>query len=335
MSMASKKKKNIILVGAILLLLAGSGTLLWFRNIKNGCLSDNEESSYEIKRKGLADDVAVYVKDKKTNIQKNSFVINDIFDGGITVEKKNCGVYVMRMFNYNPNTTKQPPGYRDELWKYDYKNRGKKIVLLAEKTPISGYFRDPYSPDFRIDPTEKYVALVHRYDTIFIKNLKTLKDDVVLPVSELIADYPNLAGYQIDFEGWTNDGKYYWGGISDTAYRLALFRIDIKTKKWELFPLPDGAMGGDMLNRERGLITYHIGAPWTADADFDQMYRNQWKKEGKKVPFYVYNVFTKEKTLLTEIDDPTWYFQPKWISDTELEYILPGEVKKVYKIELK
>ena len=339
-----KEKKIIIIISIGVLLLAAAVLVFLLRlNIFNdNCLDENEIVKYEISRKnrGLGDlgtKIVIFVFDKKTNVQKYSFQIDDIFYNYRPVETQRCYIYAMRMFNYDYHQLKQRPGFRIELWKYSYNNQEKQIALLAENTQIGGTFFDYYSYDFRVDPTEKYIALTRGYKipehAVIIKSLETLKDDFVLPYADLIKNYPDWSGYQIDMNGWTKDGKYYWGDISDTAYRLAFFRIEAGTWKWEVFPAPEGIMGGDALNPERGMVTYRLGAPWTADADFDQMYREEWKKEGKKVPFYVYNLITKEKTLLAEIDDPIWYFKPKWISDTELEYYLPGDKRGVYEVK--
>jgi hypothetical protein len=336
--MASKKKKIILLVSLSILLLV-SGGWLKRRSIRSGCLGKDEIALYNIKNKNiLADDVEVYIKEKKTNLQKSNFLIDDIFSSATPIEVHQCGVYVMKMFNYDYHTTKQKPGFRIELWKYSYDNQGKQVALLAKNAQISGTYYNYYSYDFRVDPTESYIALDRSYagsptHAFVIKNLKTLKDDFILPVKDILDKYLSAAGGSSDLNSWTKDGRYFWGNLFDGANVLAFIRIETKTWRWDVFPAPAGAMGGDALNPERGLVTYHLGAPWTADADFDQMYREQWKKEGKKVPFYVYNLITKEKTLLAEIDDPTWYFKPKWISDTELEYYLPGDKRGVYEVK--
>ncbi len=314
--------------------------------IDNSCLKKNESVDYEItdRKRDLGDseaDVNVSVFDKMTNFRRATFQINGIWhNNDYQVSAHECGVYVIRMFNYDYHTTKQKPGYRDELWKYSYDGHEKKIALLAEKRQLDGLFFAYYNPDFRVDPAEKFVVLIKGYlgkqiYAVVIKNLKTLKDDFVLSIDDIKNKYPNFVGY-FDFNEWTKDGRYFWGNIADKndpAYTVAFFRIEAGTWKWEIFPAPEGTMGGDKLNVENGWVTYDDGAPWTGDADFAKMYEEEWKKEGKKVHFYLYSLITKEQILLATIDDPAWGFGKKWLSDTELEYTLPGDIKKVYKID--
>jgi hypothetical protein len=135
----------------------------------------------------------------------------------------------------------------------------------------------------------------------------------------------------IDMTEWSKDGKYYWGNLFDGADTLAYFRIEVGTWKNDIFSVPAGTMGGDYLNTENGFITYDDGSPWTGDADADKMYQEQWKKEGKKVSFYLYNLFTKEKVLLGTDSDPTSAIQGDWVTDREFDYILRSGEKRVYK----
>ena len=114
---------------------------------------------------------------------------------------------------------------------------------------------------------------------------------------------------------------------------LAFFRIEAGIWKWEIFEAPQGTMGGDALNPELGYTTYNTGAPWTGSQELNEEIKKQWQEQGKIASFYLYNLFTKKQILLATTTDPIWYFKPRWLSDTELQYYIPSGEKKVYKIE--
>ncbi len=308
------------------------------------CLTEDERTDFKVERLGKYPSieydkgfVEVVVKKVDTGEEITKFRIDDIVSPSHyhPIEIHKCGVYILRGFNFDYEKFKPLPGFRRELWKYNYGGKGGNILIMAEenKTGESVVY---YNYDFRIDPRETYVVLEKNYlghsDYAFvIKNLHTKEDVFVLPLKDIINNYPSFMG-SFGMNEWTKDGKYFWGNIFDGANVLAFFRIEAGAWKWEIFSTPDGTMGGDALNTELGYITYDDGAPWTGDADFDQINREKWQKEGRKVHFYLYNLFTKKQILLETFDDPTYFTQPKWLSDTELEYELPTGEKKIYKI---
>src|SRR3989344_6023873 len=168
--MASKKKRIIIILASLsALLLAGGGAGFWFyyANANKSCLRKDESATYKIEKKnrGAADlemSVDISIADSKTNIQKNSFKLDNLFYDAFPIEIHKCDVYAIKMFNYDYRSLKQPPGNRSELWQYDYYGNGKKIVLL-DKTDQYGKFFNYYSYEFRVSPTEKHVALTRSY----------------------------------------------------------------------------------------------------------------------------------------------------------------------------
>ncbi|MBU4348553.1 hypothetical protein KJ671_03590 [Patescibacteria group bacterium] len=291
------------------------------------CLSENLEVSYKIEEKEspLAD-VVVYIIDENTGKEVTSFKIDNIFKNYHPIELYKCGIYVIRFFNYDPRISKQKPEFRAEFWRYYYSGEG-----------IQLFFSEDFSYDFRVDPTEIYLVLERSYlgnpdYALVIKNLQTKKDVFVLPLKEITDKYPDFLG-SIGFNEWTRGSKYFWGNIFDGANVLAFFRIERDSWKRELFEAPTGTMGGTALNSEFGYITYDDGPPWTGDLDFAKMYQEQWEKEGKIVSFYLYNFFTNKKIVLATTTDTMWYFKPKWISDTELEYYLPSGERKIYAVK--
>ena len=59
------------------------------------------------------------------------------------------------------------------------------------------------------------------------------------------------------------------------------------------------------------------------------------RARGTGTELYIENLFTRERNFVDKTEEPLWYFQPKWISDTELQYELPDGTKKIYKINPK
>jgi len=279
--------------------------------------------------------VVIYVRDKNTNKEKFKFQIDNVRENYYPIELHKCGVYVIRELNYDSKKTKQDPGYRSELWKYTYNGKGEFLLLLHEVTN-QGEYKSYFATDFRIDPQEVYVALERGYPgandyALVVRNLDTKIDAFVLLRKTLSEKYSINSGY-FRLQEWTRDGNYFWASLSMTSVVEVFLRILRDIWEFDVLPAPEGTMGGTALNSELGYITYDDGAPWSGDADIDEMYRQQWKEEGKKVHFYLYNLLTKKQILLATIDDPTWNFKPKWISDTELEYELPTGEKKIYQI---
>jgi protease II len=306
------------------------------------CLNENERADFKIERLGKYPSVEynkgfieIIVREINTNEEIIRFKIDDIISPSHyhPVETHRCGVYVIRRFNYDPGKTKQDPGYREELWKYEYNGNGQRLILLAEKQKE---FISYYSPDFRIDPHEIYLVLEKGYlgredYSIVIKNLKTKEDVFTLSAKSIAEQHPNIIGVFNMLE-WSKDSRYFWASISDGAYVKGYLRIDIKHPKVDIFEVPDGALGGMPLNINTGYIPIQPGLVWTGDTELTQEIKEKERKEGKKSFLYLYNLFTKEKKLIQTTDEPQFFFKPKWISDTELEYYLPTGERKVYKI---
>jgi len=301
----------------------------------NGCLEENEIAGYNIKEKtgengGI---LAIDVKNKLDKKSIQSFEIKNVRINYRPIETHKCGVYIVRQFNYNPNTPKQSIGYKEELWRYVYNGVGENILLLAEK---QNEFISYFASDFRVSPSEKYIILEKGYlgkddYALVIKDLKTMEDVFVLSAKSTFAQYPNMAG-SFGFDKWTDDSRYFWGDIFDGAYVNGYFRIDTQNWKADIFESPDGAMGGSPLNINTGYLPIQPGQVWTGDYEITQELKEQHKREGKKSFLYLYNLFTKEKKLIETTNEPIFWFKPEWLSDTELQYELPSGEKKIYKI---
>jgi len=280
------------------------------------CLSSDEIVKYKtIKKDAAQQDTEIYIYNSE-NVENNVVKIENIYRGYHPIESYKCGIYMIKFFNYN-SSGNQKSNFRAELWIYKYNGYGENLITL-----------DDYSFDFRIDPSETYAVLQQGYlgtdnYSLIIKSIETKEDVFVMPLQYITDKYSSFIG-SIGMNQWTKDGKYFWGDIYDGANILTFFRIERDSWKVEIFLAPAGTMGGDALNPELGYITYDNGAPWTGMHDISEEIRNEWKKEGKLNYFYLYNLFTKKQILVDTIDDPTWNFEPDWISDTELEYYVPS-----------
>ena len=304
------------------------------------CLKEDEEAEYPLekgsrKKLGIPQyPLTVFVKDKDTGKEIFNFQIDNIRDNMHPVELHKCGVYVIKVFNYNPKKAKHELGYKAELWKYDYAGNEKSIILLAEKPKE---FISYYSSDFRVDPLERYVVLERGYMgkdnyALVIKDLKTKEDVFTLTAKDLFKQNPELKGV-FDFREWTKDSRYFWGAISAGAIVPGFFRIDTKTWQYEIFSVPEWIGGGDQLNVETGWVTYHTDMVWTGVYQINEEIKKEHREKGIGTKFYIYNLFTKKKILIYETDEPLWFTGPEWLSNTKLEYKLPNGEKRIYRVE--
>lgn len=354
-------KKNIILtiIFIIILTILGGGIYAFLKkkiilpnfitNQENEtghffCLNEDEQAEFKINRLGEYPSaeydkgfVEVVVKKFSSDKEIIRFKIDNIISPSHyhPVEIHQCGVYVIREFNFDFKKFKPLPGFSVELWKYQYNGDGEKILTLAGEYEYSKT-KVYYSYDFRIDSFEKYLVLEKGYlgkedYSLVIKDLNTKEDIFVLSMKSIVEQYPNMAG-SFGLDQWTKDGRYFWGDIFDGAYVNGYFRIDTQNWKADIYEAPDGAMGGSTLNINTGYLPIQPGQVWTGDYQLTEELKEQYRKEGKKSRLYLYNLFTKEKTLIETTDEPLFWFKPKWLSDTELEYEMPNVEKKVYEI---
>lgn len=311
--------------------------------IRSACLSADEYIDYPLDPK-LNPDLGspasstfyVSIRDRETGMEKYQFKILDAILGHYhPIELHSCGVYLIK----EPN----PSSAVAELWKYDYTGKSKEILPFSARNKDNTETIVDYAFDFRIDSTEKYLTLIEGYQgtstyNLVIKDLNNLQGVFVLPYQEIvrrIESYDSFQKYGGGFElyNWTEDGKYFWGRIQSGAQTTAYFRIERDTWKLEAFEVPDGTQGGDPINIERGYVTYNNGPGWIGlDVIAEQVYE-QWRKEGRVVSFYLYNLFTKQSILLATSSDSAYSGGiRRWISDTELEYMLPSGEKRIYTI---
>lgn len=266
--------------------------------------------------------VTVVNFDNKNNFE---YRVEDVDVGHFhPYEVHRCALYIVKEFNFDYLHGKALAGYKREVWEYQYDGNGKK---LSE------------SDVFSVNSLERYISLIKGYGgssdyALVIKDLKTLKDTFVLPIANVTKKNPDVAG-DIHFEngGWTDDSRYFWADMSIGAETYGFVRIDSKNWTYEVFTAPHLTMGGDALNLNNGMVTFGEDvAPWSGVVEIDAQLQKEALQKGQISSFYIYNLFTKKKYLVATTTDPTYYFRPQWISDTELQYELPSGEKKIYKL---
>lgn len=305
------------------------------------CLDENMEVFYKIEEKEspLAD-IIISVNDKSTKKELFLFNIMNIFKNYHPIELHTCGIYVIKQFNFDNKNFKILPGFSTELWRYNYAGQGEKALFFSkENTNIRDGAEVYYSYDFRIDSQEKYIVLEKSYlgkddYSLVIKDLNTKDDVFVLSAKSIREQYSNVVG-SFGFDKWTNNGRYFWGDIFEGAYVNGFFRIDTQNWKAEIFEAPQDVLGGDALNVENGYITVHPGNTWYGFADMTEEEKEKRRKQGIGTELYIHNLITNERKFVVKTDKPLWFFKPKWLSDTELQYELPTGEIKIYKNKIK
>ena len=103
------------------------------------CLHDDELANFEIEPLGKYPSpgydegmVRISVKQITTGKEIVKFEIGNVESGNYhPVELHKCGVYIIRGFNFDNKKFRPLPGFRRELWFYNYGWVGKKIITLA------------------------------------------------------------------------------------------------------------------------------------------------------------------------------------------------------------
>jgi len=328
------KKTSIIFISFLVIIAAG----VYFYSPSRICLNNNEDISYKINEFNSSSVAVIFAKNRELNKEAFHFQIDNVPSGYSSfVKLRKCGVYVIRMFNFDPKKSKQDPGFKAELWNYDYKNRGNKLIVLSEKEN-NGDFKSDYSYEFNVDPNENYLVLEQSYlgkddYSLIIKDLKTLKDVFTLYLKDVVSKYPDVVPGSFGLGEWTADGKELWGDIYEGALDTAYYRIEAGTWKVDVYPTPSDLLAGveRAFNRKGYLAFVDVPTFTGAKEIYDQIVAEA-RAKGEQKNLFVYNFATKEKLKIAAAD-PAWQFKPNWIDETELEYYLPAGKKKIFKIE--
>lgn len=226
------------------------------------CLSDNEYADYPLDPEYATSTlspklpVTISVRDKNTHQIKFTFQIDNAYAQlSHPLELLKCGVYIIRLFNFDMKTFQQLPGFRVALWKYDYMGHGSELIPL-DGTDSSGAQLVSYAYDFNIDPQEKYLVLDDQEPIIYglvVKDLKSMDNILTTKLADLNRQYPSVTG-DFDLGSWTPDGKHLVGSVYDGALDTAYYRIEVGTWKVQIFPSPPELRSGveRVMNYEGG-----------------------------------------------------------------------------------
>jgi hypothetical protein len=296
---------------------------------RSECLGEGEVAEYTLINKNREEDSAsIRITNKTSGVGAEYFSvpISDANDYH-PIEIHHCGIYTMSDAGYDFKNRKALVNYRRILWKYNYQGIGTEVI--SDSSQVSGI---NILSDFRIDPTEKYLVLLRGYlgspdFALVIKNIKTLKDVFILPITDIEKQNPNIVG-DIGFietapTSWTFDGRYFWADLGDGATELGFIRVDSTDWSYKLLPAPADVLGGDALNLETGDITVHPGHVWSGDAEEAKILADARRAKGIGTNLYIENLFTHKRVLIAKSTEPNAYFHPKWISKTTLEYFMP------------
>ena len=131
----------------------------------------------------------------------------------------------------------------------------------------------------------------------------------------------------------SDNRKYIVLGSSFTTEKCGYFKIDIISGIMEYFDLPVDEFTVYSLNIDTGWVFFD-GRPnffsFDGDDSEEKAYVKESKETGRIFHHGVYNIFTKEKIVITEYGD--FYFFPRfeWIDEYSAWYFDPSGEKKIY-----
>ncbi|MBP6856339.1 MAG: hypothetical protein KBC42_01625 [Candidatus Pacebacteria bacterium] len=280
--------------------------------------------------------VKVFVETKTG--QTYEFVIENFdierFDG---YYQSNCHIYAVRIIH---DYTKSENKIQSvSLWRYTYDGVGDKLIDLFDRTSV-GESGKLFSFSVFVDPQEQFIILENYFSSqthkLYFKKLPDLEDIFTVDVKEYF-NRNNLNNFScyIDFHETevSDNRKYIVLGSSFTTEKCGYFKIDIISGIMEYFDLPVDEFTVYSLNIDTGWVFFD-GRPnffsFDGDDSEEKAYVKESKETGRIFHHGVYNIFTKEKIVITEYGD--FYFFPRfeWIDEYSAWYFDPSGEKKIY-----
>jgi hypothetical protein len=278
----------------------------------------------------------VEIRDRQTEATTSTLSLDNISMSGYRVGLTNCYIYFIK-----DGLDFKVPGFdlAVELWRSDFSGKEEKVLTLTDWSKEQKEASLHYEYIFKVDPFGKYLVLnsvtttpTSTRESLVIKNLATLKDLFTLPAADLVKAYPDLAGDFMMLD-WSSDGRYFWANIYEEAYVDGWIRVDSKDWSFQVFVAPEGVLGGYPLNLETGWVPLIPGAFWSGFQEGDDQVAAERKADGSTADLYLYNIFTKQKILVEDTNDPIWRgLNASWLSTSTLRYSLPDGTMKTYTI---
>jgi hypothetical protein len=286
-----------------------------------------------------------YVGDMQVDVLidsiKKTIIVNDVKLNslGSTFTKTKCHFYTTKF----KNVTREPKtSYDASLWRYTYTGEGEKILDFTRRIDQYNSFFI-YNLGYSIEPNERYIVLSHGFMSggedykdiiLYVKDIETLKDVAVVDLkNDVFGKNSDIYG-DILFENahWSKDGKYFLVPFHDQADVTGYIRVNLIDGSYDVYDAYLGTMAGDQININTGWTTFDDGPEWSGWSDIEESNRDEWRAKGIKVNFGIYNIYTKEKRIIEQVDDTTHWHEPRWIDDNTLEYLSITGQKKVYTI---
>lgn len=244
----------------------------------------------------------IYLKDEKLGVEEFFITLQDVYKSHYhSAEYHNGNLYILIRPGGEDSYLKNP-NWTTELWRYDQQKNG--VRLFSNK-----------GIDYRVSDDEQIIAIdAHERFEILDKGGERLS---VIKMSDLkTTDKMPDRGFS-GFIGFGDDEIWL-----DTTYGptlIGLVKIDINTYKIDKYDLTDLDTGPEYaFNMERMLLAFTNYPPI-----FDEGGREDYLKSAEEVNLVVYNLTTKEKTIIAT--STTKRFRPVWVHETTLEYNLPQE----------
>ncbi len=327
--LVSVQIKRVLVVLAIIILLA---TVYFFVYINKPC----QDQGYNFNIQGGETESQVNIKVLDGERIARIFKVDRVSSSVGAIQITNCYVYIVRDFSSRVEGDSYRIRY--EMWRYDTNGRGKSLMLLLHTNNTSG-LKD-YSHATAVSHNDKYIALyrfdpidsqINPEDALIVKKLKNLDDYIDIPLQEIYKKA--VISGSLSLLGWSKDSRYLWFSLSEAAVVNAFGRVDIKNKTYDVYAALEGTMGGDTLNVETGWVTYNPESFWCGEITCTEEELSERIAQGRSSTMYIYNLFTdKEYLVISTKEDPLWFYHPKWLSDTELQYTLPSGEKKIFTI---
>ncbi|MFA5051996.1 MAG: hypothetical protein WC544_02965 [Patescibacteria group bacterium] len=252
-------------------------------------------------------DIVLQMKNGETRILVS--YPNIYFDHYHAIEYHAGNIYIIKRIN-NKGTNSD---WTDELWKIDL-NKHETKMFSAQGL------------DFRTSPDGGKIIVIKQNqgvdELVLIDGSGSLFK--VFSIDELTIDPKATTTYPLS---WSSDSKYYWGGIihslSNNVFKIST--NDFFVSKYQF--------KGDLLNHD---VTFNADASSIVYSDYPVFYdadeASAFSISGIKVTLYLENFITETiKTINTSVAK---YFQPQWISETEIQYVDPNTgSKKIYNTE--
>ena len=244
----------------------------------------------------------VYLEDPATSERSPYLELSDLYsDHYHPIEYQAGSLFVIRRFDY---TGLGDDDWRSELWVYDAAKNGR--MVFAGK-----------SLDFRASPDGMTVAASDNERLYFMDTGGNAFAQ--LSAAQLGGSLPGAQDASIALEGWSDNGKRFWGHLFAASQVLGFYEANAtggEIKSYDLSAVPFSGQEY-ALNPKTGVMVFS-DYPRFFDADSAE----RFKTSGTTVTLYLLDL---NNMALTSIATNTASsFNPQWSGDDRVQYDDPG-----------